>query len=274
MAVVRRLGLYLAVVLCVSANALQAAPTGEALARILRIDALAQALHDEGIDHAKILDADILGGRGGAHWGREVARIYDVDRIAGAIRAVLSDDLGEDEAIQTAAFFDSSLGQEILSLEIAARVSMRDADVEAAARAAHDGLKGTGDPRLALVNRFVTVNDLVERNVAGAMSASYQFLRGLSDGGATGLDDAAILAEVWGEEAATRDETESWLFAYLLMSYRPLADEDLTAYIAFSESPAGQALNAALFAGFDVLYRAISYELGVGLARALAASDI
>lgn len=269
-----RLGAYLAVVLFLAATALQAAPSGEALARILRIDELAQALHQEGIDHAQNLDADMLEGRGGAHWGRLVARIYDVDRIAGAIRAVLSDDLGEEVALHVMAFFDSPLGQEILSLEIAARVSMRDADVEAAARAAYDGLRGTGDSRLVLVNRFVEVNDLVERNVAGAMSASYQFLRGLTDGGATGLDDAAILAEVWSEEPATRDETESWLFAYLLMAYRPLTDEDLTAYIAFSESPAGQALNAALFAGFDVLYRAISHELGLGLAGALATSDI
>ena len=274
MTALRRLGVSLAVVLCVSAAALNAAPSGEALARILRIDDLAQALHHEGIDHAQSLDAEMLDGRGGAHWSRQAARIYDVDRIAGAIRGVLSDGLGEDEATQTIAFFDSPLGQEILSLEIAARISMRDPDVEAAARAVHDGLKGTGDPRLALVSRFVAVNDLVERNVAGAMSASHQFLRGLSDGGATRLDDAAILAEVWAEEPATRDETEHWLFAYLLMAYRPLTDDELQAYITFSESPAGQALNAALFDGFDLLYRGISYELGRSLAGALAASDI
>jgi len=274
MTALRRLGISLAVILYVCAAALNAAPSGEDLARVLRIDDLAQALHQEGIDHAQSLEAEMLGGRGGAHWSRQVAGIYDADRIAGAIRDVLTDDLGEDEAIQTIAFFDSPLGQEILSLEIAARVAMRDADVEAAARSIHDGLKGTDDSRLALVARFVTVNDLVERNVAGAMGASYQFLRGLSDGGATGLDDAAILAEVWAEEPATRDETESWLFAYLLMAYRPLSDVELQTYVTFSESPAGQALNAALFAGFDALYRAISHELGLALAGALAASDI
>jgi len=271
---VRRLGQSLAVLLLLTAGALNAAPTGEALVRILRIDELAQALHHEGLDHAQSLDTEMLAGRGGTYWSREASRIYDTDRIAGAMRGVLTDDLGAPQADRTIAFFDSPLGQEILSLEIAARVSMRDPDVEAAARAVHDDLKGTDDSRLALVSRFVAVNDLVERNVAGAMSASYQFLRGLSDGGVTGLDDAAILAEVWAEEPATRDETESWLFAYLLMAYRPLTDEELQTYVAFSESPAGQALNAALFAGFDVLYRGISYELGLSLAGALAASDI
>ncbi len=274
MGVVRRLGLSLAVLLFFNAGALHAAPTAGELARVLRVDELARALHHEGLDHAQSLDADMLEGRGGAHWGRQTARIYDVDRIVEAIRAVLSDDLGENEVIGTNAFFDSPLGQEILSLEIAARISMRDPDVEAAARAIFDDLKGTDDSRLALVTRFVTINDLVERNVAGAMSASYQFLRGLSDGGVTGLDDAAILAEVWAEEPATRDETESWLFAYLLMAYRPLTDDELQTYISFSESSAGQALNAALFDGFDLLYRGISYEMGLSLAGALAASDI
>jgi len=269
-----RLRICLAILTVVLAGPLQAASEGEALARILRLEELATALHEEGLDHGRSLDAEMLTGKGGTYWAGEVAELYDADRIAGAIRAALTEELAADQIAASAAFFETPLGQEILALEIAARVSMRDADVEAAARATYDALKGTGDARLALVSRFVEVNDLVERNVAGAMSASVQFLLGLSDGGASGLDDSAILAQVWGEEGATREETENWLFGYLLMAYRPLSDDDLAAYIAFSESPAGHALNAALFSGFDVLYRGISYELGLRLAAAMKSSDI
>ena len=33
-------------------------------------------------------------------------------------------------------------------------------------------------------------------------------------------------------------------------------------YIAFSETPAARAFNAALFAGFDAVFEAMSYRLG------------
>ncbi|TDK45131.1 DUF2059 domain-containing protein [Antarcticimicrobium luteum] len=269
-------------ILCAVAVAVTVAGVGAAraatdvtdLVRVLRIDDLAQALHEEGLAHGQSLDADMLEGRGGAHWAGQVARIYGVRRIATAIREALAEALAPGQLAACIAFFDSPLGQEILSLELAARVSMRDSATEAAARAAYQDLRGGDDARLVAVTRFVAVNDLIERNVAGAMSANFQFLRGMADGEMLGLDEGGILDQVWNAESETRDETESWLFAYLLMAYRPLAPEQLERYIAFSESPAGQALNAALFAGFDDLYQEVSLELGQRIAAAMKASDI
>ena len=270
----RALRLVLPLLLVVCGARLWAAPDAAALARVLRVDELAQALHAEGLQHGQSLDADMLEGRGGAHWAQQVDRLYGTGRIAAAIRLTLAEGLAPVHLADCIAFFDSPLGQEILSLELAARVSMRDPQVEAAARAVYDGLKVREDARLAAVARFVAVNDLVERNVAGTMSASFQFYRGLAEGDMLGLDEAGILEEVWGEEAQTREETESWLYSYLLMAYQSLTPEEMQAYIGFSETPAGQALNAALFEGFDVLYQRISYELGLRLAAAMKASDI
>lgn len=270
----RLLRLVLPVLLILGAGGARAAPDVAALSRVLRIEALAQALHEEGLEHGRGLDADMLEGRGGAHWAAQVARTYAVERIAAAIDQALAEGLEPDEMAACAVFFGSPLGQEILSLELAARVAMRDPAAEAAARATYEDLRGGADARLAAVARFVAVNDLVERNVAGTMSASFQFFRGLAQGDMLGLDEGSILSEVWGEEAATRDETERWLYSYLLMAYRPLAPEELESYIVFSESPAGQALNAALFEGFDRLYQQISYEMGLRLAEAMKASDL
>lgn len=268
------LRLVLPILLILCAGGLRAAPDVAALSRVLRIEALAQALHEEGLEHGRGLDADMLEGRGGPHWAAEVARIYAVERIAAAIDLALAEGLDPDQVEACGAFFGSPLGQEILSLELAARLSMRDPAVEEAARTAHGAVKGSADARLSAVSRFVAVNDLVERNVAGTMSASFQFYRGLAQGDMLGLDEGNILARVWSEEDATRDETESWLYAYLLMAYQPLTPEELESYIAFSETPAGQALNAALFEGFDALYQQISYEMGLRLSAAMKASDI
>lgn len=266
--------LVLPFVLAMSAPALWAGPEAGKLARVLRVGDLALALHEEGLVHGRSLEREMLSGRGGTHWMDEVARIYATERIAGAIRQALSDRLASEHAAASLTFFDTPLGQEILALEVAARISMRDPQIEEMARAAYDDRKRGEDARLQQIARFVVVNDLVERNVAGAMSASYQFFRGLADGDAIDLGEAEILAEVWAEEQETRTETESWLFGYLLMAYQPLSYAELERYIAFSKSPAGGALNAALFEGFDVLYRQVSYELGLRIAAALKASDI
>lgn len=253
---------------------LRAEPDTAALARVLRLDELAQALHEEGIAHGRSLDRDMLDGRGGDHWQIEVARIYDAGRIARAVEEALTAGLSGADTAACIAFFSGPLGQEILSLEIAARVAMRDAQVEAAARALYEDLKGGDDPRLAAVARFVAVNDLVDRNVAGALTASYQFFRGMVDGDVLDLGEADILSRVWAEEGDTRIETEAWLYGYLLMAYRPLSARDLDRYVAFSDSAAGRALNAALFAGFDAVYRDISYDLGLRIAGVLKASDL
>jgi hypothetical protein len=53
-----------------------------------------------------------------------------------------------------------------------------------------------------------------------------------------------------------------------------LSDGDLEAYIAFSETDAGQALNAALFEAFDVVFTEASRALGEAVARHLTAEEI
>ncbi len=44
--------------------------------------------------------------------------------------------------------------------------------------------------------------------------------------------------------------------------------------IAFSRTETGQALNEALFQGFDYMIDAISYRMGEAVARAMDASDL
>ena len=58
------------------------------------------------------------------------------------------------------------------------------------------------------------------------------------------------------------------------MAYQPLSDADLTAYIDFSATAEGRMLNAALFASFDVLFVAVSEELGFAAARFAQGEDL
>ncbi len=51
-------------------------------------------------------------------------------------------------------------------------------------------------------------------------------------------------------------------------------EAELDSYIAFWESPAGQRLNAALFAAFDTVFRDVSLELGKAAGIAMQGRDI
>ncbi|MDK3018235.1 DUF2059 domain-containing protein [Pseudodonghicola flavimaris] len=272
----RRRGSSLIVVLLIVAGLAMAPARGMAadLAQLLRLPDLAEALRQEGLQDGAALDREMLEGQGGSYWASELDRIYDAGRIQAAMRAALQDGLTPAEIAATEGFFGSDLGQRVLGLEISARVAMRDPDVETAARDRLATLRRAGDPRLAAVGRYIAAMDLIDRNVASALNSNFAFMRGLSRGGAIEAGDAILLDQVRAQEAETRDQVDSWLTAYLLLSYTPLSDAELTRYTDFVESPAGQAVNKALFSGFARLYEEISYTLGLRLAGALASSRL
>ena len=116
------------------------------------------------------------------------------------------------------------------------------------------------------VASFIEVNDLIERNVSGAMSSNFQFYKGLADGRFTDETEADILAEVWAQQDDIRADTNEWLHGFLLLAYQPLPSETMESYLSYVQTPEGQALNAALFEGFETVYRNISYALGRAVA--------
>ncbi len=243
------------------------------LAAALRLPQVVSIMRDEGLRHGATLDAEMLDGQGGRHFARQVHRIHDAGAMRDALHRALAEGLTEREIAASIAFFDTGLGQRILSLENAGRVAMADPAVDGIATAAYESLKQGGDARLATVSRLVAVNGLIERNVASAVNSSYHFYRGLLDGG-DGRAAFDPLARAWAQEPLMRAETERWIYSFLLMAYQPLRDRELETYLAFSASPEGQALNLALFEGFDRMFRTISYRLGLAVAGALAARDI
>lgn len=247
----------------------------------LLMDALAvpeavAILRDEGLAYGETLDRDMLGGQGGAFWNAQVDKIYDANIIEEMIRAQLDTEMSDEEIEEALAFFSAPEGARIITLENAARRAMADPEVENAALDIYASMKNGQDPLMGLVTQYIDVNGLLERNVTGAMSANYQFYKGLSDGRFQGTrrsnDD--ILQEVWAQENVIREDTRGWLNGFLLMAYQPIPLDDLEAYVAFSETPAGKSLNAGLFSGFEIAYRDISYALGRAVALSADGDEI
>jgi len=234
-------------------------------------------MRDEGIAYGSEMEDELFPGRGGAGWRAMVSIIYDTramhDRFDAAFTAALD---GTAEVPQITAFFGSDLGQRVLRLEVDARRAMLDPAVEEAAKQVFADL-GSADPgRLAALTAFVEANDLIESNVMGAMNASLAFYQGMAEVGAFQdvMPEDQMLADVWAQEPEVRAETVDWLFPYLALAYRPLSDADLQAYQDFSESPAGQAVNTALFAAFDAVFVAVSRDLGRAAARQMQGQEL
>lgn len=242
----------------------------------LGLDDLLPILRTEGMSYAEGLEAEMFPGRGNARWQAAVGQIYSTDRMARIMNAELAERLPPETIAPLLTFFTSEIGQRIVDLEISAREAMLDDAIDAASRERLSELKADEDPRLDMIERFVDANDLIEMNVAGALNSNLAFYRGLMEGDAFdgALTEAEMLADVWSQAEDIRSDTSEWLFAYLSMAYQPLADGELDDYIALSERPEGVALNAALFAAFDVLFSQISLDLGRGAARMMSGEDI
>ncbi len=285
----RPLALFLALALpALPAVAEQASPAPAATApaaadvqgllATLKMDEILAVMREEGLKYGQSLEDDMFPGRGGDRWQAVVGLIYDTERMRATFAKGLEGELGASPEVIAAAqaFFGSATGQEALKLEIEARRALLDNAAEDAAKIAWEDMLAKGDARVARIERFAAANDLIESNVMGALNANLAFYRGLAETGAfpEEMTEDQMLADVWGQEAEVRADTEDWLFPFLSLAYQPMSDADLDAYIAFSETPAGKALNAALFAAFDKVFTEISQDLGRGVARQLQGEDI
>lgn len=259
------------------ATAVSPARVSALTATMMMADVMA-VMRDEGLEYGQTLATEMFPDKTGAQWDAVVALIYDRDTMLGRFEAALVQSLaGADaELDQIEAFFRSDRGQTILRLEIEARRALMEQDVEDAAKLAWEDMRAEGGARVDALTRFAEANDLIESNVMGAMNANLAFYRGLSESGAfpQEMTEDQMLADVWGQEPAVRSETTDWLFPFLSLAYQPLSTEDLDAYIAFSETPAGQKLNAALFAAYDVVFTQISFDLGRAAAGQMQGEDI
>jgi hypothetical protein len=267
-------GLFWLFCAATTATTTAATPEADNLFRILRLSEIIAIMHDEGLDYADDIDQDMLNGQGGQFWKDGIKHLYDPKRIEAALRDAIAAGMDNLQISKAVDFYQSEHGQRLITLEVSARSAMFDPDIEAMARANYHNLAAGKNAKFLAVTRFVEVNDLLGLNIAGALASNYKFYRGLVDGEAMDKSEREILADVWAQEKEIHDETESWLYGFLLMAYSPLGLDELEDYITFSKGAAGQALNQALFDGFDLVYNAISYELGMSVARAMKARDL
>lgn len=249
---------------------LHAAPSDDVL-DALELDQLLLVMREEGMLYGSEMATDLFAAGENARWQGLLDQIYDIDKMEGVVRQNFNEALDEADTGVILDFFDSDLGKQAVTLELAARRAMIDDSVEDAAR---ESFHTAEDAVLDRITKFIEANDLIEANVTGALNASFQFYRGMVDGRAFQMSEGEILSDVWAQESETRKDTEEWIYGFLMMAYGPLDDAELAKYTAFSASPEGRALNMALFAGFNAMYDQISYALGLAAAEQMQGLDL
>ncbi|WP_319547164.1 DUF2059 domain-containing protein [Ruegeria conchae] len=262
-----------AILLVVWAVPLAANQQAERLMQAMHLSDFLEILSEEGLAQGLSIDESMLGGAGGSYFQAQVAELYDpssmYERLSQSVGRIMTNAQLEQSSI----FFESDLGQSIVSLENSARKALADDTIDQMARTAYFETDRE-DMFFRLVDEYVQVNDLIEQNVRGTISADFSFYRGLASGQNGSLDEASVLDELLSQHEQTKAETTEWMYSFLLLAYRPLNETQLRENIAFSRTDAGRALNAALFKSFDEMLNSISYQLGQAVAQAMSASEL
>lgn len=273
-AITTRAALLAATVMTGGAGIAHAAPVDEVF-ELLRLDDLMEVMREEGLSSGAEMAAS-MGLRPDSIWQERVGAIYDIDVMEDVLRSALAESLDPAIIPDLTDFFTSDPGEDFLKWEIEARRALLDPDVEQAAQEAAAAARANDNPRLPLITAYIDANDIIESNVTGGMNGSYAFYRGMRAGGALPpeLTDSMILQDVWQQEETLRENTTDWAYTYLFMAYAPADDAALEAYIAFSESEAGQGMSSALFAAFDTLFVTLSEAMGLAVAQRLAVMEL
>ena len=236
----------------------------EELWTLLGMSQMVSILHDEGLSMALASDLDLLGHEGGPRWEGAVQAIYNEKVLQGELHALFEQQLAQAHLSVLCEFYKTEDMQKIIQNEIAARRAFLDMEFEQTAR--DRWLQGDIPEVLdETIRQYVDTNDLIELNVMGSLNSNYVFLNTLNQSLPDIVDQMSerdILSHVWSQETDIRTDTTEWIFAYLHTAYAPVDPYDLDRYVAFSATPAGQALNQALFTAFDAVYLRLSGDLG------------
>jgi len=248
----------------------------DALFDALGMPQIIEIMREEGLSYGDTLAVDMLPGGPSEEWNMAVSAIYDAQVMQTEVRGAFGGAIEGADIDALLSFFTSEQGERIVGLEVSARLALLDDAIEEASRENAVLAMADKTPRYRMIQEFVAANDLVEANVVGSLNSSYAFYIGLIDGGAmpTGITPDIALQDVWAQEPQVRSDTIEWLYSFLLMAYQPLSNAELEAYIAFSQTDAGQDLTNALFLAFNGMFDDISRALGLASSRFMVIQEL
>ena len=175
----------------------------DALHKALKTQDLIKIVSDEGLEQSEELRNETFQGNAVIGWRRVASHIYDTDRMTLTFRENFDAVFKDADITPMLEFFGAETGGQIVEYEIEARRAISSEEVEEAAMLAYDDLVEDDAPRVALLEEFAEVNQLIDRNVAGALNSNLAFFQGMSEGPNFAMTEGQMLDFVWAREAET-----------------------------------------------------------------------
>ncbi len=263
---------FAAVISGVLAPAAHAADVQE-LYDALRLDGIAEIIHQEGIEQIDVYAENYVGPRSAAQFAQQATQIFALEGIQSTLMDGL-ETLDPEHMAAALGYFTSAQGAMFAELETTARVAISDDAVEEQAKAMAAEARDSDPTRIALLKRSIEVLDMVEFNIQAAQESQYSFLIELAQAGAIDFSQGEILALIAEDQGELTEMVQEWLLAFTYMAYSPVSDDELQGYIDFQSSDAGQALNLALFDAFRIMDVSQSQKMGRLVAGFMAAQEL
>jgi hypothetical protein len=263
---------FAAVLSGVCATAAQAADVQE-LYDALRLDGIADIIHQEGIEQIDVYAENYVGPRSASQFAQQAQEIFARDDIQSTLMNGL-ETLDPDHMAAALDYFTSAQGALFAELETTARVAISDDEVEEQAKAMAAQARDSDRARIALLERSIEVLEMVEFNIQAAQESQYSFLIELAQAEVIDFSQGEILALIAEDQGELTEMVQEWLLAFTYMAYSPVSDDELQGYIDFQSSDPGQALNQALFDAFRVMDVEQSQKMGRLVASFMAAQEL
>jgi hypothetical protein len=204
-----------------------------------------------------------------------VSVAYAPERLRLATRKQLAVALTPDDTKQVLAWLSTKLGTRITQLEETANAD----PVKAQERLAGGSkfVDALPPPRKTRIERFERAVEAVQTNLNVIVDTNIGIARGIAlamPGDAPAIDIDAVVAQIESQRPMLENTLRPQVIASLAMTYQPLSDADLDAYIEFLESPVGRKYVTGSSLALEKALSDAALELGRQMAKKSATQSL
>lgn len=245
------------------------------LLELMRFDALAKVIYQEGMTNNATLLEDFGLPSGGSAWRATLEDTFDQSEIQNTMEIGFLDTFNFRSIDEVLPVLMTDDWITVFDLQNAASIAILDPAIESASLDTYWQHVERESPRLTLIEKYVEDSDLITLNVAGAMNGMLSFNQGIASVSPDiAYPEEEMLAFVFEEKDTLELEISEWLMAFFLLTYEPVGTSVLEDQIEFWESRAGKDLSNAMMNAYDVVHSQIAVKLGKAFAETVSASTL
>jgi hypothetical protein len=243
---------------------------------LARMDDNIRITHETVLAQTADMDAQLLGGHGGAGFRRAVEQAFAPDILRRDTRTVLTDALtGHEAALATyLAFLETNAGRRSFDLMRQAGLAVDKAPQRSRALSLGQQRIDEQDPRFLRVMTSPDYLDRLDRFTTHRMAAIRAYYRGFRDSGGLAAGDTAIEAMLADMLPMVRQQVEEERMATMVLWVEDMSLAEVTSVMTYFETPQGDEVLRALEQATQAFSVQNYRDLGLLAGRFVTGSDL